>query len=208
MNSMSQFASANPALDDLLTQHAAGTLSAAEAFLANVHLAMSPASRNVFERYEVLGGAMLEALEPAPLTTPGLPARDAEGPVSPTPIADVESIAAMIAFVRANPDGVRWKRRLFGPREMRLPIRNLFLFRLDPGERAPAHGHHGRETTLVLTGRFKDESGEHGPGDVTSVDQSVMHRPTGIGEAPCVCLAATEGGYRAIAPWSKIHFAN
>jgi anti-sigma factor RsiW len=63
---------ATPTLDELLAAHAAGRLPPPVALVVASHLALSPESRRRHRAYEAVGGALLEAIEPAPLApTPG-----------------------------------------------------------------------------------------------------------------------------------------
>ncbi len=69
------------------------------------------------------------------------------------------------------------------------------LLRLAPGCRVTAHGHAGRELTLVLVGGFADERGHYLPGDVAVVESGDDHRPV-ADDGLCICLSVNEGPLR------------
>lgn len=82
------------------------------------------------------------------------------------------------------------------------------LLKIPVGKSAPEHGHNGREMTLVLAGRFKDEFGSFSRGDVQDVDQDTVHQPvSGIVE-DCICLAVTDGplDFKSFLPRIAQHF--
>lgn len=56
------------------------------------------------------------------------------------------------------------------------------------GVQVPQHTHKGVETTLVLHGKFSDESGEYQAGDFTVADGSVKHTPKTEEGQDCLCL--------------------
>jgi len=66
------------------------------------------------------------------------------------------------------------------------------LLKIPVGRSVPEHGHNGREMTLVLVGRFKDEFGSFSRGDVQDVDQDTVHQPVAGMVEDCVCLAVTD----------------
>jgi putative transcriptional regulator len=68
------------------------------------------------------------------------------------------------------------------------------MLRLDPGERAPGHGHGRRDVTVVLCGAYADEFGVYERGDLAFAEPGMKHEPRAIGDEPCVCLLATEAG--------------
>ncbi len=54
-------------VDDLLIAHAAGKLPEPVGLAVATHLALNPAARARYRRYEAVGGALLDELEPAEL---------------------------------------------------------------------------------------------------------------------------------------------
>ncbi|MGE0045528.1 MAG: cupin domain-containing protein, partial [Hyphomonadaceae bacterium] len=47
--------------------------------------------------------------------------------------------------------------------------------------------------TLVLHGRYEDESGAYAPGDIAFADETADHRPHVPRGEDCVCLIARSG---------------
>jgi len=52
------------------------------------------------------------------------------------------------------------------------------------------------ELTLVLQGRFDDETGTFGVGDLEIADEDLEHTPIAGAGDPCICLAATDAPLR------------
>jgi putative transcriptional regulator len=70
------------------------------------------------------------------------------------------------------------------------------LLRFQSGLSVPAHGHRGRELTLVLTGSLCDRDAVLRRGDITETDEQTEHQPyAGPGE-DCICLAVTDAPLR------------
>ncbi len=51
-----------------------------------------------------------------------------------------------------------------------------------------------RDITVVLCGSYADEFGVYERGDLAFADPGMRHQPRAVGNAPCVCLIATEVG--------------
>lgn len=169
-----------------MLDHAVGALSPAEALAAELHRRLSAdGSRNAW-LLEAAGGALLEASSPE---------RVGEG------VAPVEAARAEAArggefdfYLEGDLLGLPWKRTFFGVQTLRTKTPRARLLRLDPGERAPQHGHGVRDVTVVLRGCFADEFGVYNRGDLAFAEPGVKHEPRAMGEDPCVCLIAHEPG--------------
>lgn len=195
--------------DETLMRHAAGTLAAAPAIVVAAHLAHCPACRARTARFEAVGGALLEEIEPVPLAPAALAdvlARiDAEeGAAQPDPARAERPVE--IGGVRL-PDSLRgcdigrWRWIGPGMRMSRIGVphdsdANLILLKVAPGKGLPDHGHVGTEFTYVVSGSFSDSLGRFGPGDIAELDAEVEHQPVVDPGEECICLAALEGRMR------------
>jgi putative transcriptional regulator len=200
--------SGRPTLDELLAAHAAGRLPRPLALIVATHLALSPASRRLYRRYEAVGGVLLDRIEPAGLA-PGswqrLCARLDETPPEPAPPPRPAAEAAR-RFPRPLRDvlpgfleELRW-RRFGGTAEAALdlgtPGFHAALLRVRSGRAVPRHTHEGNELTLVLEGSFRDELGRYARGDLAIADSSVEHQPVADEGGDCLCLVVTDARLR------------
>jgi putative transcriptional regulator len=67
-----------------------------------------------------------------------------------------------------------------------------------PGARHPRHRHHGEEVVLVLEGRFKDERGAYGPGEICRSLPGSVHSEAVEGDDDCVCFVLYYGALEAL----------
>ncbi len=186
-----------------LFAHAAGGLPGALEAVVATHLCFCAACRAAVRVADGAGGALLEALAPAPL---------AEGALDAV-LARLDQAPPAPALAPAPPAGVPWPRplarlahgrwRWLGPgmRAMRLgpPAArggSLAMLRIAPGRAMPVHGHGGLELVCVLAGSFADESGTYRPGDVSEHDEEDRHQPVAGREADCICLSGTDAALR------------
>ena len=70
------------------------------------------------------------------------------------------------------------------------------MLRFQAGTQVPAHGHGGRELTLVLCGSLHDGGAVLQRGDVAQTDETTEHQPFAGPERDCVCLAVTDAPLR------------
>lgn len=92
-----------------------------------------------------------------------------------------------------------WRRLMPGVRMVRATDQgkgSLVMFSITPGTAMPVHSHGRSELTLVLKGAYRDALGQFGPGDIADLDETIEHQPVAWGEAPCVCVAATDAPLR------------
>ena len=181
--------------DDLLDDYRAGSLPHAFSVVVAAHLSLCDDCRARHEARDMIGGALLEGTEAAPLgtdararimaaldTPPPAPVRRGSG-VFPAPV---------MAELGGRPP--RWRMLGGGIRQQILSADregSLRLLYIPPGKAVPEHGHRGLELTLVLQGSFADSEGAFRRGDVETAHDDIDHQPiAGPGE-PCICLAAT-----------------
>lgn len=196
------------ATEETLMRFAAGTLAAAPAIVVAAHLASCPACRARVGTYEALGGALLEEIEPTPLSATVLndvlamlDEEDEAPDVAMPPPAPVEIEGAPLPEALRGCDIGRW--RWIGP-GMKMswvgvpqdPDANLILLKIGAGRALPDHGHVGTEFTYIVSGSFSDRFGTFRPGDLAEMDEDVEHQPIVDKDGECICLAAVEGKMR------------
>ena len=195
-------------VDDLLLAHAAGALPEPLALIVATHLALNPAARARYRRYEAVGGVLLETIEPEALACDAWARAeaclDAEHPEPPRhhhamPAGDLTLPRPLRDYLPAPLGGLRW--RSYGAvAEIGLPLEapgySTTLVRVRAGRQVPQHTHEGRELTLVLDGAFHDETGRYGRGDLAIADGSLDHRPTADASRDCLCLTVTDAPRR------------
>lgn len=202
--------------DATIIAYAAGTLDEAFAVLVSCHLETCPHCRETLRMAEMIGGAMLDEQEEAPIAE-GAYGRVLEkisaGESSPGGSGMNQSPKrssstdwhrmprALESYLDKPIDAIDWKR--VGPGVWQRPIvlshtaqSSLRLLRIAPGKSVPEHGHGGQEMTLILSGAYRDEIGHFGAGDVADLDDHIEHQPRVISDEDCICLAATEAPTR------------
>ena len=170
---------------------AAGTMPMAHARVIAVHAARCPACAAGLRAAEAAGGALLDALPPAPMAPDALArvlARLDTAAPEPAPAAPAFDLAALASG--------RWRRVAPGIAIMNLLPRDatdsrLDLIRVAPGRALLTHGHTGTETTCVLSGAFADGTGTFAAGDCVEADAALDHTPRALAGEDCVCLIAT-----------------
>jgi len=170
---------------------AAGTMPLAHARVIAAHAARCPACAAGLRAAEAAGGALLDALPPAPMAPDALArvlARLDTAAPEPAPAAPAFDLAALASG--------RWRRVAPGIAIMNLLPRDatdsrLDLIRVAPGRALLTHGHTGTETTCVLSGAFADGTGTFAAGDCVEADAALDHTPRALAGEDCVCLIAT-----------------
>jgi putative transcriptional regulator len=170
-----------------MLDYAAGALSPAERLAADLHRALSVNGRRNGRLMDALGGALLERAPPSPagyFDTIRLGEPD-----------EVEADSSHLGFyLNRDLAALKWRKSLFGVKTLPTGTPMASLLRLDPGERAPAHGHGRRDVTVVLRGTYADEFGAYERGDLAFAEPGMKHEPRAVGDEICVCLLATEVG--------------
>lgn len=186
--------------DATLAAYATGTLDEARGLVVATHLTLCGACRNAVHGFERVGGALLDAAEPAELSSGALQrAMAALGPldiVAPqVPGAQTASdLPAPLSRYSIGPwrwigRGVQWRPVEVGSDD---GVR-VFMLRAKPGTKLPRHRHTGTEWTCVFEGAFSHDLGRYGAGDFDEADESVEHNPAVDAEQGCVCLVALQG---------------
>lgn len=175
-----------------MMDYAVGALSPAEALAAELHRALSVEGRRTAELMETLGGAMMERAA-GPAIQPAMSMRRPPD-AAPAPLRTSADRSPLAPYLDEDLLALPWRRSLFGVKTLPTHLRMAELLRLDPGEKAPPHGHGRRDVTVVLTGSFADEFGVYERGDLAFAEPGMKHAPRAEGDRPCVCLIATETG--------------
>jgi putative transcriptional regulator len=191
--------------DARLLDYVAGSLAEPMALVVATHLALCPRCRSESGELEQLGGALLDGLEPEPLTEGGLDRLFARLERRENP----EDYTALSRAAGGEPDLPEPLRGYLGGTLSSLPWRRLGpigqvqlltqhaglttrLLSIRAGTAMPSHTHEGAELTLVLRGAFSDETGQYMRGDVAEADSHLDHQPVADPGEDCLCLAVTD----------------
>ena len=195
-------------VDDLLIAHAAGKLPEPVGLAVATHLALNPAARARYRRYEAFGGVLARragagGARAGRLGSDGNTARrrvgGGAGAGSGVAVTDRRVPRPLRDYLPGPLESLRW--RFYGPAaEIELPIKvpgyRTTLIRVRAGRHVPQHTHEGNELTVVLEGAFRDETGHYGRGDLMIADSSLDHRPRADEAQDCVCLVVTDAPLR------------
>jgi len=187
--------------DEQIDAFVAGSLPQAFAVVVAAHLSMCDACRARSEAVEMLGGALLDRLEPARMSEHArartmaaldvvVPSTKAIGRSGIYPAPVVEALHRQPPKWRMLGGGIRQQILLS---EKSGSLRLLYI---PAGQSVPEHGHGGLELTLVLQGSFADSEGRFGVGDVETAHGEIEHQPVAGQGEPCICLAATDAPLR------------
>ncbi|MGF1543128.1 MAG: ChrR family anti-sigma-E factor [Parvularculaceae bacterium] len=191
---------------ETLASYAAGALDEARSVVVATHITRCPTCREAVRDFESLGGAMLENIEPAPMSAGSLASLwemageqiDAPaGPVSPAANdLDLEAAKPLRAYLNSSLDDIEWRPFAPGVSQHILEAEGyrkgvLRLIKIQPGTRLVRHTHRDEEVTLILRGAYEDEIGEFRAGDLADLDDGVVHSPRAVGDEPCICVIAT-----------------
>jgi putative transcriptional regulator len=199
--------------EDLLAEHAAGTLPEPVDLVVATHLAYCPQCSAAVADYEAVGGALLEELPPADLAAgslEGVLARLDAGDAPPHPAsaarrppADpfVAGLPPALRRALGNAPAIRWRPVLPGVVSDRMlprttPGYRSRLIKVRPGRRAPEHGHFGTEFLLVLDGKVHQGGDTLTRGDLHIADPGVRHDTLSDPEVGCTCLLVLSGPIR------------
>lgn len=175
-----------------MLDYAAGALSPAERLAGDLHLALSRDGRRNDRLMSALGGALLEQVQPAPSGYFHAARLDR---VEAGPLDKREAAPSSLdPFLNRDLIALKWRKNIFGVKTLPTGVPMASLLRLDPGERAPGHGHGRRDVTVVLRGTYADEFGVYERGDLAFAEPGMKHEPRAVGDETCVCLLATEEG--------------
>jgi putative transcriptional regulator len=173
-----------------MLDYAAGSLSPAEKLAGDLHCALSRDGGRNGRMLEAIGGALLERAPPKPpgyFDTARLAGSSLAGEAGP-------ASSHLEKYIQRDLLALKWNKSIFGVQTRPTSTPNASLLRLDPGQRAPAHGHGRRDVTVVLRGAFADQYGVYERGDIAFAEPGMKHEPRAVGDETCVCLLAAEPG--------------
>jgi putative transcriptional regulator len=189
--------------EERLLAYAAGALSPPESVVVATHLSMRPQTARWVDTLQVVGGDLLEGIEPAPVdddllarTLANLSVAD-EVVTPPEPANDMTELPEPLRGYALGP--WRWigpdmrVRDVMAPREGDCRV---ILLEIGPGRTTPVHSHQGVELTCVISGAYETDEGRFGPGDFEEADGEVHHRPRTVSAEPCLCVVALDGQIR------------
>lgn len=209
--------------DALLLALAAGSLARGPAAVTAAHAERCPRCLARLRDLDAVGGALLEAIEPAALAPEVLSRTLAriDALATPAPVRPPMAAGAPSRLRAGLPAGVTWPRSLSGStatgwRRLGPGVRwsrvtlanaadaNVYLLRVAAGKALPVHGHRGGELTHVLHGAFHDGSERFAAGDFDAADEGVHHQPVVAAGGECICLTSVEGRVAFDGPIARV----
>lgn len=196
---------------DTLASYSAGALPAAMALVVGCHLQVCDVCRREVAALENLGGQLMEALPPRPLTDNARERMMAMLDEQPSPaeaalqaaVASKVAVAAMPTMLRNvlgsnDYDALPWKTVAPGIRQLIIETGegNSRMLRIAAGKKMPVHSHRGNELTMILSGGYSDALGKFNAGDVADLDNAVEHQPIADADEDCICLAGMDAPLR------------
>ena len=189
--------------DTTLISYAAGGLPVAIAGLVACHASMCAECHTKIRRLKIVGALLLEAIEAEPVTEAEVDraaARFAERNVLPftrvQPPADPLLPDPLAHYLGMTSDEIPWKTLVKGLQQYRVKLPKgageIRLLKARPKLTFLKHGHRGMELTMVLTGAYRDETGEYRRGDVSDLAEDIEHQPKVLSGEECVCIIASE----------------
>lgn len=194
--------------EDVLWDYYRGALKPGLALVVRSHLELCPHCRGDIALFDGIGAALLDEVEGVAMSDTALDLALArierpENAVS-RPAKPAHKAPAFLDGV-ALPDALKdmrirgrtwvapgvWLARVDVPGAGR--DKDLtYLLHVPPGMAMPEHTHRGRETTVVLKGRFSDDRGTYEVGDFACCDDEHCHSPAVAEDGDCICLIAQE----------------
>lgn len=192
--------------EDVLWDYYRGALKPGLGLVVRSHLSLCPHCRNDIALFDGIGGVLLDEVEGVAMADNALDlalARVERPEAAPVPVKARPKTPAFLdgidlpealkdARVRGRTfvaPGV-WLARVDAPGAK--PDHLTYLLRVPPGMAMPEHTHRGRETTVVLSGGFKDARHSYGVGDFVCCDEADRHSPETEADEDCICLIAQE----------------
>jgi putative transcriptional regulator len=158
--------------------------------------------------WESVGGALLEAAAPQPLSAGALAqalARLDLEDIARTSVRERRLPAYLSRFQIPSPLAQHriGMRRWVTPKIWFAPVIvaprssvRTYLVYADRNTTLPTHTHVGREFTTVLHGSFSDDSGTYSAGDFAETDDTVTHAPAVTADSACLCLISADAPMR------------
>jgi putative transcriptional regulator len=186
--------------DEVLADFAAGRLDEGLSLIVAAHVETNRETADDLALVQATAGALLDAVEPEPMTLSGkeaalaLPATAVPTPVASSPAEDgLPRVLAPYRLGRWQPIG-----RGIALRRVEVPgaEARVFMLRAKPGIALPAHRHTGREWTAILTGAYEHQYGRYAAGSFDEADERHAHAPRVDPVEGCTCIVALTGQVR------------
>lgn len=191
-----------------LLEYASGTLSTPFSILVSAHIETCDESKKIVKIGEEIGGDYIDNIEPNEEQTidysaflKKLDSNELKNTNKKHKYNyDLKSVIPSVLqpYIGQNFNNIDWSFLAFGIKKYQVNIDNdpsnsLTLLKIKPKKKIPAHGHTGREMTLVLQGSFDDEHGSYAAGDIAEHDGVETHQPIVSSDEDCICIISTEG---------------
>lgn len=196
---------------DMLLDYATGSLPTGTRLVVASHAAFCADCRQQISRFEAVGGAMLDGIEPIPVrervfhtvmaAIDNLPAPQAEQPAS--------DLAKVLPFpLRRYVDSAsRWRSAGLGIDEIELKLgsnqHRASLLRIRAGRAMAMHRHQGLEYTVVLAGSFNDGGARYDAGDLC-LGAGPQHMPVADAGQDCICLTVLDAPIVLTGRWGRL----
>jgi len=193
--------------EELLLSYEAGSLAEGWSLAVATHLAYCQPCRASAGAAARVGGALLDAIDIAPM-------RDGaqQSALARIDVVDVEPAAKangpktfnvpapLRSYIGDDLDGVAWRKLGTGARQFFISTGDaetaVRLLRIPAGAPVPEHGHRGLELTVILRGTLVDKDERFEVGDVEEANDSIEHQPRAGKDEDCICLAVTDAPLR------------
>lgn len=197
-----------------LMEFSAGTLSDPHALCIRLHLEKCALCRSRVDTLESLGAVMLEQ---QPLTQSSEPAASTFDEILARIDSDITPVQApqkrqdlIKKLLGCDINDLPWKRQIGDISILDVTDRfpgqkeRVVLQKLSSGGKAPAHTHHGTETTIVLQGAFSDKNGIFNQWDFAVLDQNDNHRPVAVGHEDCITLSVLSAPLKLTGTFTRL----
>ena len=192
---------------DLLTEHAAGSLSLAQSACVSAHLNYCDDCSRTVSQLQMLGAAMYESQDPEPvgdaLLDRVLARLDEDAPLcyqQPQRNKQDATPGLLRRLMAGDFSDLAWNKITDSLRTTQIktgdPHFEFSLLHIKAGGEIPAHDHHGSEMTLVLQGGFSDDRGDYHAGDFIYRSRNDVHAPRAFASEDCICLAVLDAPLR------------
>jgi putative transcriptional regulator len=207
--------------NEMLMEHAAGTLSWAFSLGVTAHLQMCTQCRQQIHQLNKVGGGLLDSASPEQPAPSGFnrligkieqiheqesfithspadkpPFRDSLRPNGNRGDLLPVDMPKVVRKLLSESSPLRWRRVLPALRVAQVTSNStsdsIALYRIPSGGQITEHNHRGPEATLVLSGSFSDAHGLYSAGDFLAQEAGEVHKPTATQDQPCIFLAISQ----------------
>ena len=192
----------------ILICYASGTLNTAISGVVACHVSMCDQCAADMQKLETIGGIMLDGTEGVQSAKPKYGAEeiqsfesghalfDAQAMQAPRDIGDPVMPYPLARYLGMTIDDIPWKKLPKGIKQywVNLPdgAGSMRLLKVPPGTQLLEHSHRGMELTIILKGIYSDHTGDYRRGEVTEMQEGLVHQPRITSEEECICVVACE----------------